>query len=179
VDQSGSASFRNNLTFSTVAGSLTFTRGYNVADFTANKRSFRLVNTHLEAFSSFYRSLQAAELLTGALGNTTQKQVMLGDINSDPSDIDGSNPYYLFAGAGFADSWTQANPYNAGLTCCFGELLDDPDASVFDSRIDVVLTRNASEAAKRARIYGTDPDNRTPSGLWPSDHAGLSSTVAP
>jgi hypothetical protein len=62
--------------------------------------------------------------------------------------------------------------------------MGDPDASVFDSRIDVVLTRNrnpeeVAEVAKRARIYGTDPDNRTPSGLWPSDHAGLSATVAP
>ena len=173
-----SASFTTNLTFSTVAGPLTFTRGYNVADFTANKHTFRLVNTHLEAFSNFIRSAQAAELLTGVLGDATQKQVMLGDINSDPSDA-GTNPYDLFAGAGFADSWTQANPSSAGLTCCFGELLDDPDASVFDSRIDVVLTRNASEAASRAKIYGTDPDNRTPSGLWPSDHAGLNSTVAP
>jgi endonuclease/exonuclease/phosphatase family metal-dependent hydrolase len=173
-----SGSFATNLTFSTVAGPLTFTRGYNVADFTANKRSFRLVNTHLEAFSNLVRSVQAVELLTGVLGNATQKQVMLGDINSDPSDT-GMNPYDQFAGAGFADSWTQANPSSAGLTCCFGELLDDPDASVFDSRIDVVLTRNASEAARRARIYGTDPDNRTPSGLWPSDHAGVNSTVAP
>src|SRR5436309_3085849 len=76
-----SASFSTNLTFSTVAGPLTFTRGYNVADFTANKRSFRLVNTHLEAFSNFIRSAQAAELVTGVLGDATQKQVMLGDIN--------------------------------------------------------------------------------------------------
>jgi len=173
-----SASFATNLTFSTVAGPLTFTRGYNVADFMANRRSFTLVNTHLEAFSNPVRSAQAAELLSGVLGSATEKQVMLGDINSDPSES-GTNPYDLFAGAGFADSWTQANPSSAGLTCCFGELLDDPDASVFDSRIDVVLTRNASETARRARIYGTDPDNRTPSGLWPSDHAGVSSTVAP
>jgi endonuclease/exonuclease/phosphatase family metal-dependent hydrolase len=177
INQS-SASFATNLTFSTVVGPLTFTRGYNVADFTANKRSFRLVNTHLEAFSNLVRSAQAAELLSGVLASATEKQVMVGDINSDPSDT-GTNPYDLFAGAGFADSWTQANPSSPGLTCCFRELLDDPNASVFDARIDVVLTRNASEAAKRARIYGTDPDNRTPSGLWPSDHAGVSSTVAP
>jgi hypothetical protein len=176
INQS-SASFATNLTFSTVAGPLTFTRGYNVADFTANKRSFTLVNTHLEAFSNVVRSAQAAELLS-VLGSATEKQLMVGDINSDPSDT-GTNPYDLFAGAGFADSWTQANPSSPGLTCCFGELLDDPNASVFDARIDVVLTRNASEPAKRARIYGTDPDNRTPSGLWPSDHAGVSSTVAP
>jgi endonuclease/exonuclease/phosphatase family metal-dependent hydrolase len=173
-----SASFTTNLTLPTVAGPLTFTRGYNVADFTANKRAFRLVNTHLEAFSNAIRSVQAAELLTGVLGSATDKQVLVGDINSDPRET-GTNPYDLFAAAGFVDSWTQANPSSAGLSCCFGELLNDPDASVFDSRIDVVLTRNADDAARRARIYGTDPDNRTPSGLWPSDHAGVASTIAP
>jgi endonuclease/exonuclease/phosphatase family metal-dependent hydrolase len=68
-----SATFAANLTFSTVAGPLTFTRGYNVADFTANKRSFRLVNTHLEAFSNLVRSDQAAELLSGVLGDASQK----------------------------------------------------------------------------------------------------------
>jgi endonuclease/exonuclease/phosphatase family metal-dependent hydrolase len=179
--QQTSASFATSLTLSTVAGPLTFTRGYNVADFAANKRSFRLVNTHLEAFSNQFRSAQAVELLNGVLSDATGKQVLLGDINSDPSEL-GTNPYDLLvspSGAHFADSWTQADPSSAGLTCCFGELLRDTDASVFRSRIDVVLTRNESEAARRVRIYGTDPDNRTPSGLWPSDHAGVNATIAP
>jgi hypothetical protein len=173
-----SANFGASLTFQTVAGPLTFTRGYNVADFTANKRSFRLVNTHLEAFSSFFRNAQAAELLSGALGDPAAKGVLIGDINSDPRE-GGTNAYDLFAAAGFEDAWTQANPFAAGLTCCFGELLLDADASVFDSRIDVVQTRNASAAASSARIYGTDSDNRTPSGRWPSDHAGVNARIAP
>jgi hypothetical protein len=173
-----SANFEATLTFQTVAGPLAFTRGYNAADFTANKRSFRLVNTHLEAFSSFFRNAQAVELVNGVLGNDAAKGVLIGDINSDPGD-DGTNAYDLFAGAGFTDSWTQANPFDVGLTCCFAELLLDTNAAVFDSRIDVVLTRNASTAADSARIYGTDPDNRTPSGRWPSDHAGVNARIAP
>ncbi|MDP9145265.1 MAG: endonuclease/exonuclease/phosphatase family protein [Actinomycetota bacterium] len=173
-----SANFAANLTVTTGVGSITITRGYNVADFTAKKRPFRLVNTHLEPSADQIQDAQAVELLNGVLSSTTQTQLLVGDINSDPGET-GTNPYDLFAGAGFADSWTQANPTAAGLTCCFGELLLDADASVFSSRIDVVLTRGANKAAKAARIFGIDPNNRTPSGLWPSDHAGVSSTVAP
>jgi hypothetical protein len=173
-----SANYAAALTLQTVAGPLTFARGYNVADFRAGDRSFRLANTHLEAFSSFFRDAQAAELLGGVLGDDAAKGVLVGDINSDPAE-GGTSAYDLFAAAGFADSWIQADPLSAGLTCCFGELLLDPDASVFDSRIDVVQTRNASEAADSARIYGTDPDNRTASGRWPSDHAGVSARIAP
>jgi endonuclease/exonuclease/phosphatase family metal-dependent hydrolase len=173
-----SAHFATNLALSTALGPVTITRGYNVVDFTVKKRSVRLVNSHLEAFANPIRSAQASELLNGALSDATQTQVLVGDINSDPGQT-GTNPYDLLAGAGFADSWTQANPGAAGLTCCFGELLLDADASVFDSRIDVVLTRNANKAAKAARIFGTDPANRTPSGRWPSDHAGVSATLEP
>lgn len=174
----GSARFATNLTLSTVVGPVTFTRGYNFADFTSKKRSFRVVNTHLEAFGNAIRSAQTHELLSGALSDTTATHVLVGDINSDPRAT-GTNPYDLLAGAGFADSWTQARPKSMGLTCCFGELLLDADASIFDSRIDVVLTRNTSKAAHRATIVGTDPGNRTPSGRWPSDHAGVSSRLAP
>jgi endonuclease/exonuclease/phosphatase family metal-dependent hydrolase len=162
----------------TAAGPLAFRRGYNVADFTANKRSFRLLNTHLEAFSSFHRNAQASELLTtGPLQDARARHVLVGDINSGTgTDM---SAYGLFAGAGFADAWTQASPGVAGLTCCFGELLLDPDASVFNSHIDVVLTRNQTAPARSARIYGTDPDNRTATGRWPSDHAGVVASVAP
>jgi hypothetical protein len=173
-----SANYAATLTVPTAAGPLAFRRGYNVADFTANKRSFRLLNTHLEAFSSFHRNAQASELLTtGPLQDARARHVLVGDINSGPgTDM---SAYGLFAGAGFADAWTQASPGVAGLTCCFGELLLDPDASVFNSHIDVVLTRNQTAPARSARIYGTDPDNRTATGRWPSDHAGVVASVAP
>jgi hypothetical protein len=181
----GSANFDASHTFQTAGGPLEFTRGYNVADFTANGRSFRLVNTHLEAFDPAVRDAQAAELLDpgGVLADSTQKQVLVGDINSDANSEDPSESatYDLFTSAsvGFADAWTQANPFSAGLTDGFGEFLLDLDASVFRTRIDVVLTRNASGPATSARIYGTDPDNRTPGGLWPSDHAGVMVRLTP
>ena len=43
---------------------------------------------------------------------------------------------------------------------------------MFDERIDHVLTRPGFGHLTN-KIVGTDPANRTPGGLWPSDHAGL------
>lgn len=173
-----SANFAVNLTLPTFGGPITLTRGYNVADFTAKKRSFRVVNTHLEPFADLIQDAQAAELLNGPLSTGPQTQLLIGDINSDPGAT-GTNPYDMFATAGFTDTWTEAHRKAAGLTCCFGELLLDPDASVFDERIDVVLTRRAGKRATSAKIVGTDPRNRTSSGRWPSDHAGVVSAVRP
>jgi endonuclease/exonuclease/phosphatase family metal-dependent hydrolase len=173
-----SANFAVNLTLPTFGGPITLTRGYNVADFTAKKRTFRVVNTHLEPFADQIQDAQAAELLNGPLSSGPQTQILIGDINSDPNAT-GINPYDMFATAGFADTWTETHRRDPGLTCCFGELLLDADASVFDERIDVVLTRRASKRATSAKIVGTDPSNRTPSGRWPSDHAGVVSAVRP
>jgi hypothetical protein len=33
-------------------------------------------------------------------------------------------------------------------------------------------------AAQEAHLVGADPSARTPSGLWPADHAGLVATLA-
>jgi endonuclease/exonuclease/phosphatase family metal-dependent hydrolase len=173
-----SAHFAVNLTLPSVAGPITFTRGYNVADFTAKKRTFRVVNTHLEPAAEPVQDAQAAELLAGPLSTGPRSQILIGDINSDPGAT-GTNPYDMFAAAGFADTWTETHRRDPGLTCCFGELLLDADASVFDERIDVVLTRGARKRATSAKIVGTDPRNRTPSGRWPSDHAGVVSAVRP
>jgi hypothetical protein len=49
----------------------------------------------------------------------------------------------------------------------------------FRTRIDHVLTRGAAAPASKAKLTGLDADNRTPAGLWPSDHAGLVTTLFP
>ena len=94
--------YANNLSFSLlgIPNAVTSRRGFVSADCTVNKRSFRFVNTHLEAFSSTFRFLQAAQLAgvpvptppfppngsPGPASTTAMPVVLVGDLNSDPSN---------------------------------------------------------------------------------------------
>jgi endonuclease/exonuclease/phosphatase family metal-dependent hydrolase len=177
-----SANFANNLTLTTGTGqTITVLRGWASVDAVVNKRSFRFVDTHLEAFHPGVRAQQAQELVaaSGPVGSAPGKVVLVGDINSDPAQSHPDNAAFnILIGAGMVDTWAVANPGKAGLTCCFSELLDDPSASVFDSRLDHVLTKG-TVGVSASRVYGTDPKNRAAGGLWPSDHAGVTATLTP
>ena len=59
-------------------------------------------------------------------------------------------------------------------SCCYGSLFDAN--SVFDHTVDHVLTKPGLRA-RRAFVTGDDAGERTPSGLWPSDHGGVVSTL--
>jgi len=59
-----------------IPNAVTSTRGFVSADCTVNKRSFRFVNTHLEAFSSTFRFLQAQQLVTSGPASTTAMPVV-------------------------------------------------------------------------------------------------------
>lgn len=171
-----SANYITNLTIPTVAGPVTFKRGWTSVDATVNERVFRFINTHLEPASAFHRFAQTSELLSGP-ANTLLPVVLVGDLNSDPGE---SGPFLAYAnliGAGFMDTWVQANPSNPGFTCCNAEDLLNPTPTL-DIRVDHVLTRPGVDIFQSV-IVGTDQDNRTPSGLWPSDHAGVVATLRP
>jgi endonuclease/exonuclease/phosphatase family metal-dependent hydrolase len=183
-----SANYAANLQV-TVAGGLATaesTRGWTSIDVTAKQRQFRFVNTHLEAFSNFYRSEQASELLAGPLA-TSLPVVLVGDLNSAPDDpifdepfpIDAfneTNPYDILTASRFVDTWALLHPQDPGFTCCNEPDLLNPVPTLFQ-RIDYVLMRGGT--AYRSKVIGTDPDNRTPEGLWPSDHAGVTAATAP
>jgi endonuclease/exonuclease/phosphatase family metal-dependent hydrolase len=164
------------------------TRGYVSADCIVNKRAFRFVNTHLEAFSAGFRALQAGFLAQlGPASDTSQPVVLVGDLNSDPNDTSSSPPdptpnnaaiNLLIDTFGYVDTWAELHGDADGFTSGFNEFVDDPDASGLSKRIDHVMTRPLVEM-RESRVTGTDPDNRTPGGLWPSDHAGLITTLAP
>jgi hypothetical protein len=179
VGSTSSGTFATQLTLGTAAGPVTFTRGWSAANVTFKRREFKLVNTHLEAFASPIRTAQAQELLAGPLNTGSKPAALVGDINSPPDEATSPNAYDVLTDAGFADAWVQANGSEPGLTCCHAANLLNADASVFDSRIDVVFTRGAAAPARKARITGIDPDNRTPAGQWPSDHAGVWAKIAP
>jgi endonuclease/exonuclease/phosphatase family metal-dependent hydrolase len=156
------------LTVPTVAGPITLPRGWVSVDVKIRGKSFRFVTTHLEAFSPLIRNPQAAELLADPAA-TELPVVAVGDFNSGPGADLGA--YGILLGGGFSDAW----PDGAGLTCCHTNDLHNPNPTL-TKRVDLVLTRGGFSTVS-ADVVGEDPADRTPSGLWPSDHAGVVATL--
>jgi endonuclease/exonuclease/phosphatase family metal-dependent hydrolase len=163
------------LNIPTVAGPIADRRGWTAVDVTANRRTFRFINTHLDSTVPGIRAAQANELVSGP-ANTALPVVLVGDLNSGPGEP-APSAYTNLLSAGFDDSWTQANRRDPGLTCCHAENLLNPTPT-FTTRLDHVLTYPRLKAI-HARLVGVDPANRTPAGLWPSDHAGIVATLLP
>jgi endonuclease/exonuclease/phosphatase family metal-dependent hydrolase len=164
------------------------TRGWVSADCVVNRRAFRFVNTHLEAFSAGRRAQQAGFLAQfGPASTTSQPVILVGDLNSDPNDpsVDPNDGFpnalaiqLLMQQFGYVDTWVEANGSADGFTSGFNEFVNDPDATGLTKRIDHVMTRPLM-FVRTSRVTGTDSDNRTPAGLWPSDHAGVIATLLP
>lgn len=156
-------------------------RGWISVDATVNRRAFRFVNTHLEAFHPLIRLGQAGELVapTGPIGSAPGDVVLAGDLNTGPELPDHTNrlAFHALVAAGLTDTWRALHPTDPGYTSGFGELLDEPPGAL-EHRVDHVMTRG-SVGLVDSRRYGVDPDNRTAGGLWPSDHAGVAATVLP
>lgn len=172
--------FANNLEVPT-AGDTTYivTRGWLSVDAVVNKRAFRFVNTHLEAFHPLVRVAQAAELLAGPIGSAPGPVVLVGDLNTGPELPEPVNElaFGVLTGGGMVDAWATVYPDDPGYTSGFSELLDDP-YDTLEHRVDHVMVTEGVDIY-RIKIYGTDGDNRTSGGLWPSDHAGVKAAVAP
>jgi len=175
-----------------------FKRGFVAADVTKGDRPYRVFNTHLEVrtpapdnpYSAIYQDTQATELQV-ALASVPDgvRLVVTGDFNSSPEDPllpfgDGMSlypPYQQLTrgvdiygaplGAAFLDAWTLRPGKPPGLSCCQDEDLLNP-WSVLYERIDLIFSRETPSDVK-ANPVGNSPEDKTPSGLWPSDHAGL------
>ncbi len=165
--------FTNKLTIIPDSRSFTILRGWASADVKVRGRSFRLVTTHLEPSSTDVQVAQANELLQGP-GNTDLPLVFIGDFNSD-ADGNGTPTYGNLIAAGFIDTWSQAHPGDLGFTCCQDANLLNP-TSKLSERVDLILFRG-NFSVIQADIVGDNPANRTTSGLWPSDHAGVVATL--
>jgi endonuclease/exonuclease/phosphatase family metal-dependent hydrolase len=143
----------------------TLDRGWSAARCrTADGTSFVFVDTHTEAYDDAARDIQRDELL-GSLTDQAETVVIVGDFNEVPGTI--GMP------AGFVDAWVAAGNPSEGpeaATCCqAGDLRNEESA--LEERIDYVWVRGA-RVVSAARI-GARPEERTPDGLWPSDHAGV------
>jgi len=163
-----SGAYPTALTVPTAAGPVTTPRGWASVDVKIRGKRFRFVTTHLEAFSPLVRNAQAAQLLAGPAA-TDLPVVVVGDVNSGPGSDLGA--YGTLLGGGFSDAWTGG----PGQTCCHVVDLHDPNPAL-TKRIDLVLIRGGFETVA-ADVVGEDPADRTASGLWPSDHAGVVATL--
>ena len=161
---------------SPIVGPITFRRGWVAVDVKIRGKSFRLISTHLDRACLppdpfAIQRAQAAEVLRGPAA-TGLPVVLVGDFNS-PSDGTGLTYNNLIA-AGFADA-ALAEGVGGIPTCCQAADLLNP-ASSLTSRIDFVLFRGAFTVLG-ADVVGDNPADRTPSGLWPSDHGGVAATL--
>jgi endonuclease/exonuclease/phosphatase family metal-dependent hydrolase len=155
------------LMLNTVFGQLTAPRGWTSVDVKIRGKSFRFVNTHLEAFAAAVRNPQAAQLLAGPAA-TELPIVVVGDFNSGPGFDLGA--YGILLAGGFSDAAA-----GAGVTCCHKNDLHEANAPL-TKRVDLVLTRGGFDTVS-ADVLGEQLADRTPSGLWPSDHAGVVATL--
>ena len=165
--------FQTNAAFPVAGQTVPFPRGYTWVNATVEGASFMFVNAHLEVDSELdprLRTVQTAQAyeLTSVFG-TLSPLVMVGDFNSEP----GLPPYNALTAA-FPDAWSALGTGD-GLTCCRGEILLGPSDPLY-SRIDLILFRGAIDVLS-IDVVGEEETDRTSTGHWPSDHAGVVATL--
>lgn len=175
-----SANFATNVTIpiGTTGQFFTNYRGWSSVDATMRGKTFRFINTHLEAESdnplvNAVQVIQANEILAGPAA-TTLPVILVGDFNSR-ADNTGTASYANLIAAGFHDAWSTTHPGELGNTWGHDENLRNTTVN-FTQRLDLVLFRGDIRAFN-ADVVGDELADRTPSGLWPSDHGGLVATL--
>jgi hypothetical protein len=151
-------------------------RGWSTVDVKLRGKTYRFANTHLEAFSPAIRALQANEL-AAALAESPHPVVLVGDLNSLRGTAGDSHD--ILVGEGYADAWTAAMGNAPGFTA--GQASDLRNVpSALTHTVDYILyTDDGSIVAVpgSGHVVGDELEDRTPSGLWPSDHAGIVATL--
>jgi len=165
-----------------------FTRGFGAVDVTVGKVTHRVVNTHLEVGDddgeptsdlNFLQLAQALELVSAVTG-TGLPLTVVGDFNSSPSPLDPRPAYAVMTTSGYLDLWNvRQGPFDPGFTCCHDEVLRT-DTAALDERIDHVFTRLPMDSELlpiQSDAVGLRDNEKTASGMWPSDHAGVVTTL--
>lgn len=158
--------FSRNFTATLRGQPLTIARPWASVDVQCGKFAARLVNTHIEYADATVSAAQCAELLAGPANAPERSVILVGDFNAQAET---APTWALFQTAGFADAFHQVGK-GSGVTWGQAEDLRNPVGKL-QQRLDWVLYRAAK--AISAQVVGADPQDRTPEGLWPSDHAGV------
>lgn len=152
-------------------------RGFIALDATVDGTEYRFVNTHLEPFLLDVKKAQAQELISAIAGETLPV-IMVGDFNTQAPIGD---VYQYIVSEGYLDVWTQNaledNP--DGFTYGHDSDLRNAEANFWE-RIDQIYVKNDASPSGTplldptlAIVVGDEAFNKTPSGLWPSDHGGV------
>lgn len=147
-------------------------------------QEYRFVSTHIEVQGFLDVQKGQVHELIDLLKSETRPTIVVGDFNDDVFGADPSAAgvsYDSMTAAGFTDRWLRPGGAPPGLTCCQNDSVSNLQ-SLFNQRVDFILTRHMPEAkpagtlATAWGIVGDRRGDRTPSGLWPSDHGGVVAT---
>jgi hypothetical protein len=180
-------------------------RGYTMVDAKVAGREYRFLNTHLEVSGAgsdlepVFRAVQAAQAFElvgpgGPLFGDNHTQIVVGDFNSNPFEgpyvpcvAPGGlcpTPYAVLSGYNYVDTWLErVGAWELGNTCCQATLLDNEESELYE-RIDLTWVRPAPDhyggpvvRGVQAEVVGDEVADKTPGGLWPSDHAGVATRM--
>jgi endonuclease/exonuclease/phosphatase family metal-dependent hydrolase len=160
-------------TTQTALGPIPTPVGWVSLDAVIRGQPVRFVSVHLSPGPSIPIQLAQAKELVEIAGATTLPLVFGGDFNADNDPSNEHYPVYqaLIKG-GLKDAWKRDNP---GFTCCQDFNLLNP-TSKLSVRIDLILYRGDFDV-EEIEVVGDKRSDKTPSGLWPSDHAGVAATL--
>jgi endonuclease/exonuclease/phosphatase family metal-dependent hydrolase len=191
VGDVASHNFQDGLVVSVAGKELDVPRGWSSANISVRGRTFTFMNTHFEAYSfpgdplkDYFRNLQAEELAS-EIEDWPHPVVLVGDVNVRPTMCADERlgmpewpadqnivAYQTLVDAGLTEVWPMVYPADPcgsdGWTSGQDALSGLP--STLDHRIDDVFVSDGFSALE-AEVVGDEESDRTPSGLWPSDHA--------
>ncbi len=176
--------FRAKLTFPEIG--IKIPRGYVRSTVEIDNQLYEFVNTHLEPADFGGEALrvqikQAKELMA-MLAPVKIPVILVGDFNSAAPS---GESYQKISGTHkYVDVWIKNQLINNPNGYTFGHDADLQNADPnFWERIDYIFVRDRKPYHKRtildgveAYVVGDDVGDKTPSGLWPSDHGGVVAT---
>ena len=163
--------------------------GWAAVDVLLDQRWYRVFNTHPEPADDEgvlipqLVALQAAQFaeLRSIMHRSRNPIILTGDLNS-AADGSTTTAYQDLIDDGFLDPWVAGPDLGPGYTSNQDPLLMNAASELFH-RIDYVLFRHPSAAnhvvlpgMTSTELVGEEQADRTASGLWPSDHAGVVTT---
>jgi endonuclease/exonuclease/phosphatase family metal-dependent hydrolase len=152
--------------------SISVPRGYVAVNAQIGQTSLVFTNTHLESGNNSDLRMAQVSQLIDAYKNEALPVILAGDFNSRATT---GTTYNHVLSEGYIDTWI-SNPltYNInGYTYGHDSNLrnESPDLS---GRIDFIFaSEQGNPVIGEGFVLGDEERDKTASGLWPSDHAGV------